>query len=115
VTAGETRWVTTTVATGQAADELARGVVAARLAACAQVMGPVESTYWWRDEIESAQEWQVVFKTSADRYRDLERYVLDHHSDDVPEILCLPVVGGHQPYLTWVAEQTRPPSERAPD
>src|SRR5215469_6267548 len=51
--------VQTTTDSRVEAMELARAAVEARLAACAQVAGPVASTYWWNDELERAEEWFV--------------------------------------------------------
>lgn len=96
-----------TIDSREAADELARGAVLGRLAACAQVLtGPITSTYWWQGAVESTEEWQVVFKTTVDRYPALEEYVRRHHDYEVPEILCVPVIAGNPAYLDWVRDQT---------
>ncbi len=99
--------VMTTVDDRTAADTLARSVVERRLAACAQVTGPLASTYWWQGAIQSAEEWQVVFKTTASRYEELAEHIRSNHSYDVPEVLCLPVAGGNPEYLRWIDEQTQ--------
>lgn len=98
--------VTTTVAARAAADALARSAVSARVAACGQVVGPVSSTYWWQGDIATADEWYVVFKTTAERYPALERHIRDQHDYDVPEIVATPVVGGHPRYLSWISAET---------
>jgi periplasmic divalent cation tolerance protein len=98
--------VVTTVETRAAADTLARGAVDQRLAACAQVLGPIESTYWWQGAIETAEEWQVVFKTTTSRYPPLAEHIRSNHSYDVPEVLCLPVIDGDPAYFRWIDEQT---------
>jgi len=82
--------------------------VAARLAACAQVSGPLTSTYWWDGAVRTELEWQVTFKTTVDGYAALADHVRTHHSYDVPEILCTPVLDGAPAYLAWIAEQVRP-------
>jgi periplasmic divalent cation tolerance protein len=102
----ETRQVVTTIGSRAAADELARAVVSDRLAACAQISGPVESSYWWRGELETATEWLVIFKTTAARYPALEAYLLAHHPYEVPEVVCLPIVAGNPAYLRWLADET---------
>ncbi len=99
--------VITTVASREAADLLGRGAVEARLAACAQVVGPITSTYWWQGAVESAEEWQVLFKTTTDRYAELEAHIRSHHSYQVPEILCTPVSAGNTSYLSWLTAETR--------
>ena len=98
--------VVTTIASAPDASALAQSTVLARLAACAQVYGPITSTYWWEGEVNTAEEWQVVFKTTTARYAELEAHIRDNHPYDVPEILCLPVTAGNPPYLAWVSEET---------
>ncbi|MBT2209555.1 divalent-cation tolerance protein CutA [Actinomadura sp. NEAU-AAG7] len=107
--------VTTTTDSRPEAAELAKSAVAERLAACAQLVGPVASTYWWEGEIESAEEWMVVFKTTADRFDELASLITDGHSYDTPEIIATPVVAGSMDYLAWVAEQTEPDADEEAD
>jgi len=100
--------------------ELARAAVAARLAACSQVAGPIASTYWWNDEIERAEEWFVFFKLPADRYQELASFLVEQHTYDEPEILATEFVAGSPSFLTWISEETRgrevpaAPAPRAP-
>jgi periplasmic divalent cation tolerance protein len=56
--------------------------------------------------IETAEEWQVVFKTTKARYEALAEHIRSHHSYEVPEVLCLPVLNGNPAYLRWIDEQT---------
>lgn len=94
--------VVTTTDSRAEADRLARGAVEARLAACAQVLGPITSSYWWEGAVASDDEWQVSFKTTAAAYPALERHLREAHSYDVPEVLCLPVTAGNRAYLEWL-------------
>ncbi|WP_244945275.1 divalent-cation tolerance protein CutA [Couchioplanes caeruleus] len=96
----------TTIDSRGAADSLARQAVEARVAACAQVSGPVTSTYWWEGKVEAAEEWRITFKTTTARYAALERHIREHHSYDVPEILCSPVTAGNPEYLEWLDAET---------
>ncbi|WP_343245957.1 divalent-cation tolerance protein CutA [Streptomyces sp. SID5785] len=98
--------VLTTTDTPDGADTLARGAVEARLAACAQVSAAVTSVYRWEGAVETAREYQVLLKTSAARYPDLERWLTEHHDYDTPEIIAVPVVRGAPGYLAWVAAET---------
>ncbi|GAA0592061.1 divalent-cation tolerance protein CutA [Actinomadura livida] len=100
--------VTTTTDSRAEAAELARSAVTERLAACAQLVGPIASTYWWEGEIESAEEWMVLFKTSADKFEELATLITEVHSYDTPEIIATPVVAGSMDYLAWITEQTEP-------
>jgi periplasmic divalent cation tolerance protein len=109
--------VTTTTDSRREAAALAQAAVEARLAACAQLVGPIVSTYWWEDEVETAEEWMVLFKTTAARLEELATLVTDRHSYDTPEIIATPVTAGSADYLDWVSEQTDPDAaqERADD
>lgn len=100
--------VVTTTGSREAAEALSHSAVEARVAACAQVIGPITSTYRWEGRVEKAEEWQVVFKTTADRYPDLERHIRERHDYDVPEIVVLPILAGHPAYLEWATAETRP-------
>jgi periplasmic divalent cation tolerance protein len=79
-----------------------------RLAACAQVLGPSHSAYWWQGAIEAAEEWLVLLKTRSERYPELEAALREWHPYSVPEILALPVVSGNPSYLEWLRRETRP-------
>ena len=100
--------VVTTVGGREEADRLAGVLVGERLAACVQVVGPIWSTYWWQGEVETAEEWLCVVKTTEARYAAVEARVKALHSYEVPEITATPVVAGSAEYLDWVAAETRP-------
>lgn len=91
-----------------AADALARSAVEARAAACAQVDGPIDSTYRWQGAVESAEEWRITFKTTTSAYGRLEAFIRERHSYDMPEILCTPVTAGNPAYLAWVEREATP-------
>ncbi|HEX4060750.1 MAG TPA: divalent-cation tolerance protein CutA [Streptosporangiaceae bacterium] len=104
--AGEYLQVQTTTDSRAEAMELGRSAVQARLAACAQVAGPVASTYWWEGGIERAEEWLVLLKLPAARFSELAAFITERHSYDEPEIVAIPIVAGSAPYLTWISEET---------
>jgi periplasmic divalent cation tolerance protein len=94
--------VTTTTDSLEAARALARSAVEARLAACAQISGPIESVYRWQGEVEQAQEWVVVLKARAAGYAPLEAHLKKHHPYEVPEIVATAISEGSPDYLSWV-------------
>lgn len=97
--------VFTTVDSTDAANAIARVLVERRLAACVQILGPIQSTYWWEGKVESAEEWLCLIKTVADAYTDVEQAIRENHPYDVPEILAVPVTAGHSGYLAWIRDQ----------
>lgn len=100
--------ISSTADSQEHASELARSVVESRLAACAQVVGPINSTYWWEGRVDTSAEWLVLFKTAATKSDELVDHIKQHHTYDVPEIIVTPVTGGNPEYLAWVDEETRP-------
>ena len=91
--------------------ELAQAAVEARLAACAQVAGPIASTYWWEGGVERAEEWLLIMKLPAGRYDELAEMLTERHSYDEPEIIALPILAGSPAYLTWMRDETRRPQQ----
>jgi periplasmic divalent cation tolerance protein len=101
--------VQTTTDSRAEAVELARAAVELRLAACAQVSGPLASTYWWEDSVERAEEWLLTLKLPAAGYQAVAEFLTRRHSYDEPEIVALPIIAGSEAYLNWIEEETRQP------
>jgi periplasmic divalent cation tolerance protein len=99
--------VSTTVERKEDADRIAKILVERRAAACAQVIGPIRSTYWWKGRLEEATEWLCVMKTREDLYADLEASLKAAHPYEVPEIVAVPVTKGSEAYLRWIEEETK--------
>ena len=92
----------TTTEKREEAKDIARNVVEKRLAACAQVLGPIASTYWWKGMIEEAEEWMCIMKSRRDLYEKLEATIRSIHPYEEPEILAVPIEAGSQGYLNWL-------------
>jgi periplasmic divalent cation tolerance protein len=103
--------VNTTTDARELADKIGRSAVEARLAACAQVVGPIGSTYRWQGFVEQATEWLVLLKTTAERFDALAAHIKGEHTYDTPEILALPVLAGDEDYLRWISSETAMPTE----
>jgi periplasmic divalent cation tolerance protein len=90
----------------ESATHLASSAVRERLAAGAQVHGPVTSFFWHLGEAGEGEEWQVVLKTTMGAYDDLERHLESEHPWDKPEVVAIPLIAGSQPYLKWLTDST---------
>lgn len=103
--------IVTTVAEKSAAVTLARQLVEQRLAACIQIDGPIESLYRWKGAIEQATEWRLTIKTTRDAAPRTMAGLRSGHPYDEPEILEIPVSGGSESYLHWLADEVDPSGE----
>ncbi|WP_242909569.1 divalent-cation tolerance protein CutA [Actinomadura terrae] len=92
------------------AEKVVQAAVNERLAACAQISGPITSTYWWQGKLEKDEEFFIAMKTTDERLDALIASVKANHSYDTPEIVAVPIVGGLGEYLTWIKEETAAPS-----
>ncbi len=77
-----------------------------RLAACGQLLGPMTSTFRWEGEVQQAEEWLGLLKTSTAQLDELVAFVAGAHGYDLPEIIATPVAGGLVGYLDWVEAET---------
>ena len=85
------------------ARQLARGALAQRLVACANLIPQIESHYWWQGKIISGKEVLVLFKTVPGKLGALEKFITTHHPYDTPEFVVLPITRGSKRYLAWLA------------
>ena len=98
--------VTTTASTKEEAAKIAAALLEQRLAACAQVVGPVESRYWWKGAIEQSTEWLCILKTRRVKFSAVEAAIRANHSYEVPEIVACPIELASEPYLQWLRSET---------
>jgi periplasmic divalent cation tolerance protein len=96
--------VLTTAGSEEEAGRIAGLLVERRLAACAQIVGPIVSRYRWQGEVEEEREWQCLAKTTLAAYRAVEAAIREVHSYDEPEIIATSIVAGSTGYLAWIGE-----------
>ena len=105
--------VLTNLPDSESAFNVARTVVERRLAACANVMAPATSFFRWQGRLDEATEVPVLFKTTADRYPELERAIRELHPYDLPEIIAFDVARGLPAYMGWVEAECKPPAQES--
>ena len=96
----------TTLDDREQAETLIREAVECRLAACGQLLGPVNSTYWWNGAVEGASEWLCVFKTTGALAASLERWIIERHPYEVPEVVTVGIAGVSKSYGEWIENET---------
>jgi periplasmic divalent cation tolerance protein len=97
-----------TVASKKEAKKIMGILLDQHLIACANLLGPVESQFWWKGKIDEAREYMVVMKSDDKLFKKLSETIKQVHSYDVPEILAVQIVKGWQPYLRWLNDSLKP-------
>ena len=96
----------TTIGAGADVEPLARALVEERLAACVNVLPPMQSFFRWEGSVQGDEERQLVIKTSSARLEELQTRLRTLHPYELPELLVLEVAEGGDAYLAWVREST---------
>lgn len=96
--------VLTTTGSQDEARNIARALVEQRLAACVNIVAPVESVYRWQGKVESAQEWLLIVKTSAEMSARVRDAIRELHSYELPECIMLAIEDGSPAYLKWIED-----------
>lgn len=101
-----------TTSSREEAQNLGRTAVTERLAACANLVGDIESFYHWEGQFETGAECLLILKTTCAKLPELTARLLGMHSYSCPAIVAVPIQGGHQGFIDWiraeVAEQRHP-------
>lgn len=84
------------------ARRIGRALVERRLAACVNILPGMESMYWWDGSVHNDHEAVLLVKTMAAALDSLKETVRELHPYEVPCIVALGLVGGHEPFLRWI-------------
>ena len=101
------RLIYMTASNAEEARRIGRVLVEERLAACVNVLGSMESIYWWKGAVGSSNEVAAIAKTRADLVDALTARVVALHSYECPCVVVLPIERGHVPFLEWIDTETR--------
>jgi periplasmic divalent cation tolerance protein len=84
---------------------IGNALIDARLAACVNLLPPVQSIYRWHGKVENAQEILLIIKTTEEHFPTVRDRITELHSYDTPEIIAIPVTNGSDKYLAWLRDQ----------
>jgi periplasmic divalent cation tolerance protein len=104
--ATDVRVVLMTAPDTETGERLGTQLVEERLATCVNVVPSLSSIYWWEGKVERAREALLILKTVEGRVAALRERAVGLHPYDVPELLVLEVMEGHEPYLEWVRRES---------
>ena len=89
------------------ASKIARGLLQAKLIACANILEGVQSLFWWQGKVDQAQEALIVLKTKRTLFKSVAVKVKSLHSYTTPEIIALPIIEGSKDYLKWIEDSVK--------
>jgi periplasmic divalent cation tolerance protein len=98
------RIILTTAGSDAEARKIAAALVERRLAACVNVVGPIQSVYRWKGAVESAGEHLLIIKTTAAAFPRVRDAIRELHSYELPECVMLGIESGSENYLKWIEE-----------
>jgi periplasmic divalent cation tolerance protein len=104
----DARLVLSTAGSQEQARKIARALVERRVAACVNVIPNVESIYRWQGKVESAEEWLLLIKTTAQQFVAVCNAIQQLHSYDVPECIAVNIEDGSAAYLKWLMDVVEP-------
>ncbi|MEE2760560.1 MAG: divalent-cation tolerance protein CutA [Pseudomonadota bacterium] len=85
---------------------IATTIISERLAACANILGAMETIYWWDGAVRSEQEVSFLLKTKSELLEVLIARITALHSYDCPCVVALPITAGNQKFLNWIDKET---------
>jgi periplasmic divalent cation tolerance protein len=99
------RLAITTCPTMEEAENLAEKLLAARLAACINIVPGIVSLYEWQGKMEREQEFMLLIKCRSEGFPELEKLLQASHSYELPELIAVPIEEGSVGYLKWIDKQ----------
>lgn len=84
------------------AERIAHALLARKLAAAVQIIGPARSFYRWQGELHKKEEWLMVIKTSAGCESRIREIIGKLHNYALPGVMTINIDGGESAYLQWL-------------
>ena len=101
------RLVLTTCGSLEEARSIAQTLVERQLAACVNIAPQIESVYRWQGEVETATEWLLLIKTTAEVVDRTREALTELHSYEIPECIEIAIEAGSTAYLDWIGQSVR--------
>jgi len=103
----ETLMIYCTCPDGATAEAIATQLVEQGLAGCVNRIPMLTSYYMWEGQMKTGTEELLLIKTAADRVEQITAALVKIHPYGLPEIIAVPIIAGHQPYIDWIKDCTR--------
>ena len=100
------QWLYVTASSTQEAQKIAKALVSERLVACVNILGGIQSIYWWDGAVQEDNEVALVLKTRKGLVAQVSQRIVDLHSYECPCVVALDISGGNPDYLKWIIKET---------
>ena len=90
------------------AERIGDMLVAGRMAACVNIIPGMTSIYNWEGARQRETEAVMIIKTMASLAGAVMESVRAAHPYANPSLLLLPVTGGSDDFISWIAKETEP-------
>jgi len=96
-----------TAGSKEEARKIGKELVISKLAACVNILDNMNSFYLWDGKVQDDTEVVMIAKTAENKVPALVEKVKSLHSYECPCIISIPVSGGNQAFLNWIAEEVK--------
>jgi len=107
----ETISVYITAGSQEEAKRLASDLIENRLAACVNILGSIQSIFYW-DGVQEEEEVALIAKASRADFDRLNTRIRRIHSYDCPCVVAWPIVEGDSEFVEWIENETRGKRDR---
>jgi periplasmic divalent cation tolerance protein len=98
------RVILSTAGSEDEARKVAQHLMEHQLAACVNILPGMESIYRWQGKVESAREWLLLIKTTAEKFPAVRDAIRQVHSYELPECIAIAIEDGSEQYLQWIGD-----------
>ena len=91
----------TTCSSNEVALRIVNELLSAKLIACGQIEGPIESIYRWEGKLEQETEWKITMKFDLVNHAELEENIAKIHPYETPQ-WDVWGAGASEEYYNWV-------------
>jgi periplasmic divalent cation tolerance protein len=98
--------VVTTYSKAKTGSGIINALLAAKLAACIQVV-PIRSFYTWKGKISRDREKLMLIKARSRDFEEIRGAILENHDYELPEIISVRIDRGLTGYFKWIDEVTQ--------
>lgn len=95
----------------ESASQVANTLVDKHLAACVNILPGLTSIYHWQGQIESAEEYLLIIKSTQSAFSDVQSAIREIHPYELPEVIAVPITAGLDSYLAWIGDNVIVPAK----